>query len=71
MCLLSSDHTTNHIGNEVKNEKRTHRYDIYRPRSGSEHKYRSRKGLSIMMLICVKQHLSNIWSSIHEKIKQH
>ena len=24
-----------------------------------------------MMFICVKQHLSNIWSSIHEKIKQH
>ena len=23
-----------------------------------------------MMLICIKQHLSNIWSSIHEKGKQ-
>ena len=23
-----------------------------------------------MMLICVKQHLSNIWSSIHEKVEQ-
>ena len=23
------------------------------------------------MLTCIKQHLSNIWSSIHEKVKQH
>ena len=23
------------------------------------------------MFICIKQHLSNIWSQIHEKIKQH
>ena len=23
------------------------------------------------MLICIKQHLSNIWSSIHEKVQQH
>ena len=25
----------------------------------------------MMMLLCVKQNLSNIWSSIHEKVKQH
>ena len=26
----------------------------------------------MMMLKCIKQqHLSNIWSSIHEKVKQH
>ena len=24
-----------------------------------------------MMLLCIKQHLSNIWSSIHKKVKQH
>ena len=24
-----------------------------------------------MMGICIKQHLSNIWSLIHEKVKQH
>ena len=29
------------------------------------------KCLSIIMVICIKQHLSNIWSSIHEKVKQH
>ena len=27
--------------------------------------------LSIMTAICTKQHLSNFWSSIHEKVKQH
>ena len=30
-----------------------------------------KKSLSMMMLICIKQHLSNIWSSIQEKVKQH
>ena len=24
-----------------------------------------------MLIICIKQHLSNIWGSIHEKVKQH
>ena len=24
-----------------------------------------------MMVICIKQYLSNIWYSIHEKVKQH
>ena len=27
--------------------------------------------LSIMIVIFVKQHLSNIWGSIHEKVKHH
>ena len=47
----------------------THKYDINRPRSRHEHKYsKCKKFLSMMMLICIKQHLSNIWSSIHEKL---
>ena len=38
-----------------------------RPRYGHKHtKYKM--CLSMMMGICIKQHLSNIWSSIHEKI---
>ena len=24
-----------------------------------------------MVRLCIKQHVSNIWSSIHEKVKQH
>ena len=26
------------------------------------------ESLSMMVLICIKQHLSNIWSPIHEKL---
>ena len=24
----------------------------------------------MIMLVCIKQYLSNIWSSVHEKVKQ-
>ena len=30
-----------------------------------------KKCLSMMMFTCIDQHLSNIWSWIHEKVKQH
>ena len=54
----------------IKN--RSHKYNISRPRSRHGHKYSEcKKCLSIMMLICIKQHLSDIWSSAHEKIKDH
>ena len=50
----------------------SHVYDINRPRSWHGHKYSKwKKCLSIMMLVCIKEHLSNIWSSVHEKVKQH
>ena len=52
-------------------KNRSHRYGINRPRPRYGHKYTKYKmGLSIMMVICNKQHLSNIWSSIHDKVKQ-
>ena len=50
----------------------SHRYDINRtrPRRGNKcSKYKM--CLIIMMVMCNKQHLSNIWSYIHKKIKQH
>ena len=47
---------------EIKN--RSHRSDIYRPRSGHGHKYTKYK----MMLICVKQYLSNIEAQLVEKL---
>ena len=48
------------------------RYDMNRPSPRHGHKYTKYKMcLSIMMVICIKQHLSNIWSSIHKKVKQH
>ena len=58
--------------NENKNEKQSHRYDINRPKSRHGHRYsKQKKCLSMIMLICIKQHLSNNWSSIDEIIKQH
>ena len=53
----------------IKMKNRSHRYDIKRPHGQKYSKYK--KCLSIMMLICIKHHLSNAWSSIHEKVKQH
>ena len=53
-------------------KNRWHRYNINRPRSRHGHKYsKYKKYLIMMMLICTKQHVSNTWSSIHEKVKQH
>ena len=57
---------------KTKKKNRSHRHDINRPRSRHGYKYsKYKKCLSMIMLICIKQHLSNIWSSIHEKVKQH
>ena len=57
------------IETEMKN--RLHRYDVNRPKSLHEYKYsKYKKYLRMMILVCIKQHLSNIWSSIHEKVKQ-
>ena len=54
----------------VKN--RSHRYDINRLRTRHGHKYTKYKMcLSVVMVICINQHLSNIWSSIYVKVKQH
>ena len=52
-------------------KKRSHKQEINRPKPRHGHKYSKYKWLSMIMLICIKQHLSNIWSSIHEKVKQH
>ena len=45
------------------------RYDINRPRPRQGSKYSEWKMcLKIIMVICIKQNLRNIWSSIHEKL---
>ena len=67
MCLYWWHYTFN--PNEDKNG--SHRYDINIPMSRHGDKYIKYKTcLSMMMLICIKQHLSNIWNLIHEKVKQ-
>ena len=40
---------------------------------GHGHKYSNKykKCLTMMILICVKKHLSNTWCSTHDKAKQH
>ena len=56
----------------IKKKNWSHRYDINRPRSRQEHKYsKHKKYLRMVIITCVKQHLSNIRSSIHEKVRQH
>ena len=46
---------------KMKMKKRSHKYDIIRPRSRHGHKYsKYKKCLSMMMLVYIKQHLSNI-----------
>ena len=46
---------------KMKMKNRSHRYDINKPRSKNEHKYsKYNKYLHMMMLKCIKQHLSNI-----------
>ena len=52
----------------VKLKNRSHRYNMKKinPRHGyGNNKYKIR--LSMIMVMCNKQHLSNIWSLIHEK----
>ena len=57
---------------KMKIKNRSHRYEINRPSSRHGCKYsKYKKCLSMMILMCTKQHLSKIWSSIHGKVKQH
>ena len=57
--------------NEAENERRAHILDIIKPLLRHGQKYtRYEMCLSILMAVCLKQHVSNIWSSIQEKVKQ-
>ena len=57
---------------KLKIKSESHRYNINRTRSRHGHKCAKHKiCLSMMMLVCIKQHLSNIWSWIHGKVNQH
>ena len=55
----------------LKMKNRSQRYDIKRPRPRYGRRYNKYKMCpNVIMAICIKQHLSNILSSIHEKAKQ-
>ena len=54
----------------LKIKNRSQKYDINRRTSRNGHNYTKYKMcLSMMMIICIKQHLSNIGSSVREKVK--
>ena len=56
---------------KMKMKNTSHRYDINRSRPRHGHKNgKYKKCLSMIMLICIKQHPGNIWSSIYKKVKQ-
>ena len=56
----------------LKIQNWSHGYNIDRPRPRQGHKYTKYKiCVSVMVAKCIKQHLSNIWRSICEKVKQH
>ena len=53
----------------LKMNKKSHRYDINGSSPNMDINILNVKCvLSIMMIRCTTQHLSNIWSSIHEKV---
>ena len=57
---------------KMKMKNRSYRYDINRPGFRHGRKYsKYKKCPSMMMLVCNKQHLSNIWIWIHGKVMQH
>ena len=52
----------------TKMKNKAHRYNINKPSPRHRHKYTKYKiCLSITMVTCIKQHLSNIWSSTMKK----
>ena len=55
----------------LKIKSKSQRYDINWPKPRHGHKYTKYKACLSMMVVFSKQHLSNIWSWIHEKVKQH
>ena len=76
---LAKEHVCNHeiirlimMKMKMKKKIRSRRYDIDKLRSRHGHKYsKYKKCLIMMMLLRIKQHLSNFGSSIHEEVKHH
>ena len=58
---------------KVKKKSTSLKYDINRltSRHGLTYTNKHKKCLSMMMLICIKQHPTNTWGSIYEKVKEH
>ena len=58
---------------KVKKKSRSHKYHINRRTSRHWLTYtnKHKKCLSMMMLICIKQHPTNTWGSVYEKFQEH
>ena len=56
---------------KLKTKDRLQRYNINRPRPRNWQKYTKYKMFYNNLVILIKQHLCNIWSSIHETVEQH
>ena len=53
----------------MKVKNRSYRYERNRPRSRDRYKCsKYKKSFSMMILICINQHLSKLRSSIHEQV---
>ena len=69
ICLFLWDYMINY--NEVKKKNGSHRCDINRPTSRLGLTYtKYKRYLSMMMLVCIKQHPTDTWGSIYEKVKK-
>ena len=57
---------------KVKKKNRSHKYDINRPtsRHGLTYTNKHKKCLSMMMLICIKQHPTNIEVQFMKKLRK-
>ena len=59
------------IRTKLKKRNRSHRFNINRPSSRHGLAYaKYKKYLGIMMFICIKQHPTNTWGSVYEKVKE-
>ena len=57
---------------KIKMKKKPNRYEINRLRSRNGHKYNKyKKFFSMIVLISINQHLSNIWGSVNEKVNRY
>ena len=58
---------------EGEKKDRSYRNEINRPTSGHRLTYTNKYKtvLSMMMFICIKQHLTNTSGSIYKKVKEH
>ena len=72
VCMYSWDMRLIIIKMKMKMKKRLHRYDINRPRSRHGHSYyKYKRSLSMIVLTCIKQYLSNIEAQFLQTLSKH